>query len=120
MRTVRIIFGTYGYHDGYSIDAKTRNSEPFELDDAEAERIVSLGVAEYTDEANDIAVATPASDNNAHEYSVNSSVSDLRALAKSVGITFKIGTTKEDMVAALDEYFKNDEDMPDMSAADPE
>ena len=32
-------------------------------------------------------------------------MNELRAIAKSVGISFKVGTTKEEMVEELDKYF---------------
>lgn len=137
MRKVRITKGTYGYQNGSRIEPKDRRSEPFLLDDAEAARLVRLGVAEIVDEA----VATPGEHSepfgvgknpperkNALEgitgdlderpdYSVDSDVKDLRAIAKKVGITFKIGMSKKDMVKSLDAHF--DDEMPDLSAAPP-
>lgn len=40
------------------------------------------------------------------EYDPNMNVNELRAIAKSVGISFKVGTTKEEMVEELDKYFE--------------
>ena len=39
------------------------------------------------------------------EYNPDMNVNELRAIAKSVGISFKVGTTKEEMVEELDKYF---------------
>jgi len=43
---VKIISGTYGHKVGKYIEPKDRQSEPFEVDDAEAKRIIALGIAE--------------------------------------------------------------------------
>ena len=40
------------------------------------------------------------------EYDPDMNVNELRAIAKSVGISFKVGTTKEEMVEELDKYFE--------------
>lgn len=52
------------------------------------------------------------------EYSIETNAKELRKIAESVGITFKVGVTKEDMVKALDEYF-GVMDAPDLSAETP-
>lgn len=61
MRIVQIISGGYGYKTGKGTILKDRNSEPFELDDAEAERIVAFGIAEYVD--TEVATPVPAEEN---------------------------------------------------------
>ncbi len=147
MRKVRIISGAYGHRNGNRIDTKDRRSEPFSLDDAEAARLVSIGVAEIVGE--DVATPkideetvntgenTPEDEESAEdaenalddecdtgetpyterpEYSIETSATDLRKIAKEVGITFKVGTTKEDMVDELDEYFDS---IPDLTAESP-
>jgi len=52
MRKIRIIQGTYGYRKNGKgmVEAKTRTSPPFELDEKEAARLVSAGVAKFVDE----------------------------------------------------------------------
>ncbi|MDE7193796.1 MAG: hypothetical protein K2O14_07470 [Oscillospiraceae bacterium] len=40
------------------------------------------------------------------EYNLDMNVNELRAIAKDVGISFKVGTTKEEMVEELDKYFE--------------
>ncbi len=99
----------------------------FLTDKTTESRLVSLGVAEFVD----MEVATPViganedetGDNKSgHEmpsendsegdigtagYGVNSTVAELRRIAKENGITFEAGATKEDMVKALDEFFSN-------------
>jgi len=141
MAKIKIKRGFYGLHTKFGVQAKGPNDEAFEVDDNEAKRLVDLGIAKYI---GDTTVATgeeSADEDNASvnppeieapaeseyegdsvtdipEYSIDSNASDLRAIAKSVGITFKVGTTKEDMVTALDEYF-GVMDAPDLSAETP-
>ena len=134
MRTVKIIQGTYGYRENGVLDPKDRFSAPFPLEDAEAERIVSLGVAEYADNGVATGAGSVAEDEPGEhspeetdaqesefdalekpEYSTESTVADLRKIAKENGVSLKVGMTKEDMVAALDAHF--DEDAPMLEAA---
>ncbi len=138
MHKVKILAGGYGLRKGTRNTLCTKNNI-VEVDDAEAERIVSLGVAEYFDSV----VATPPADefeensgdntpngengsNDAENgdsetpaYSVDMKADELRAIGKQFDITFKVGTTKEDMVKALDEYFADGEDAPELTAGAP-
>ena len=129
MKKVKIISGTYGYNDGKHIIPKNRNSEAFALEDKEADRLIALGVAECVEASktsqnfNDTPKesSTNADDLN---YDANSSVADLRKIGKAVGLTFSVGTTKADMIAALDEFFgkeseDGDETVPDISVEEP-
>ena len=119
---VKLIYGAYGLHQGASVVIVHRN-ETFEVDDIEGERLISDGIAERVDGG----VATPSVERKevepsenaplseimaegdfGAEYSINSSVSELRKIGKENGITFKVGTTKEEMVRALDEFFSSD------------
>lgn len=150
MKKVRIIAGTYGYHNARGrLEPKDRKSDPFFLDDTEADRLVSLGIAEIIA----VGVATPkfddetastsentseaegrkkgeesASGNTASGmlyaerpiYDGNTKASELREVGKNVGIKFSVGTTKEKMIAALDDYFDAYlSDSPSLSAEEP-
>ena len=131
MAKIKIKRGFYGLHTKFGVQAKGPNDEAFEVDDNEAKRLVDLGIAKYIGDTPVATVEESADEDNASvnppeteapaeseyegdsvtdipEYSIDSNASDLRAIAKSVGITFKVGTTKEDMVKALDEYFSGD------------
>lgn len=141
MKKIVITGGRYGYISPSGVySVKTTESAPFEVDDKEAARLVKLGVAKILGERENRVEnegktpdkgSTPIDEGNANSgenegvpvYALNSSVNELRAIAKGVGITFKVGTKKEDMVAALDDYFSadndEDEDGFDLSAADP-
>lgn len=150
MKKVKITFGAYGQHVRNLVVLRDIRSNPFELDDAEAERLVSLGIAkiieespvsedesvksadsegteheEYADDdvnEDDDTDGAPHDDSARPEYSAESSVSELREIAKACGITFSVGTTKVQMVAELDEYFDNNgssAEMPNFVAGDP-
>lgn len=67
MLTVKIISGTYGCKIKGRIVPKDLTSEPFELEDAEAKRLVSLGVAEIITEG----VATGGNGEETNPPSVN-------------------------------------------------
>lgn len=138
MRKIRIISGGYGLRTGTRVTLKDKYSAPFDVDDNEAKRLVSLGVAECVDTR----IATPASDDLKQEagenspeketpaegvlegsddrpvYGPESKVSELRAIADSVGIKFRVGTTKEEMIAVLDDHFF-DGSVPNLTAENP-
>lgn len=124
MRKVRITQGTYGYKpDGARhVSPKNRRDEPFLLPDAEAARIVGLGIAEYVSGAVATAATPPAAPNpnapnggtgdapETPEYSSANTVAELRAIGKGAGLTFKVGMSKQQMLDALDAYYSADSD----------
>lgn len=98
----------------------------FSADKEVEKRLVALGVAEYVDgkavatsgesiSAVDKGVDIPDEENAAEppyeavtdipEYSIDSTIGELRTLAKSAGLTFKANTKKGDLVKMLDEYY---------------
>ncbi len=127
MALVKIIKGFYGLKTNNGIRAKGIDDVAFELDDVEANRIIELGIAKYAEKTTvatlenhtvnkkigdstiekEILAKNDFNNNDIDipKYDSTSSVSDLRAIAKDVGITFKVGMSKSDMIAALDEYF---------------
>jgi len=123
---VKIISGTYGHKVGKYIEPKDRTSEPFELEETEAKRLVSLGVAEIITEG----VATGGNGEETNPPSVNPSndengengenegdneivchldeeqlrgmiIKDLKALAEDMGIDTSKFKVKEDYVQAI-------------------
>ena len=132
MRKVKIISGGYGVR----INGKNKlclSGTMIEVENAEAERLVSLGVGVYDNKA----VATAPAEESIKQtqesmsekevlsleersikYSVKMKADELREIAKKCGITYKVGTTKEEMVEALDEYFSND-NPPQLTVSDP-
>jgi hypothetical protein len=92
---VKIINGVYGHYTEGKVVRKDKKSEPFDLEPDKAARLVSKGVAEYVYE---VPVAVDEVEVPDLE---NMTVSQLRAIGKQMGITFKVGTTKAEMVEAL-------------------
>lgn len=140
MALVKIIKGFYGLKTNNGIRAKGVGDVAFELDDVEANRIIELGIAKYAEkttvatsenhtvnkkigdntvEKENLAKSDFDNDIDIPKYDSTSSVSDLRAIAKDVGITFKVGMSKSDMIAALDEYFGATELSLILSAGNP-
>lgn len=143
---IRMISGTTRTEWG----TKSPASGPFSASAAIEERLVRLGVAVYVDtvepETDKTGVATGAGGENSHEagedppgggdssggldkppaYSVDMKAAELRAIMELCGLTYKVGMTKADMVAALDEYYRDadgeddGEDPPDLSPEAPD
>ena len=141
MAKIKITRGFYGLHTKLGIRTKGPNDEAFEVDDNEAKRLVDLGIAKYIGDTPVATVEESADEDNASvntpeteapaeseyegdsvtdipEYSSDSTVAELRAIAKAEGISFKVGMTKSEMVEALDEHF-GVMDAPDLSAETP-
>lgn len=95
---VKIINGVYGHYTEGKVVRKDKKSEPFDLEPDKAARLVSQGVAEYVDEVQVAAVAAEEVDIPDLE---DMTVSQLRSIGKQMGITFKVGTTKAEMVEML-------------------
>lgn len=109
---IRIIKGTYGHMDKNGIvRPKTANDAPFELTPAQEERLVLLGVAEYVDAPEELP-ELPEGVEGIPEYHTGMKADELRDIAKTMGLTFKVGTTKQEMVDAMDAF------LADNSAAD--
>ncbi len=128
MAQIKIKQGHYGLHTATGVKAMGPESGIFSVSDEEANRLVALGVAEVIGStlvatgAEDNSNSTPdAEETNIPHYDENMTANELRAIAKSAGITFKVGTTKKEMLAALDEAFKADnaDEIPDLSAENP-
>lgn len=142
---IQIICGVYGGKDG----AKRPGDKPFSLSPAEEARLVARKVAVYVNEPttepddegeyipDDAPIGfgeTPPEDFDMDdlpdgvigipEYSVAMKASELREIGKLCGLTFKVGMTKEEMVAALDKHIEenmvDDEDFTEDPTIDPE
>lgn len=164
MKLIKMLGSGYGHRPAGSkvTQLKRAGDPPFEVEDAEADRLVNkLKVAVYVDPPTDIAalkekivktmadinaakkqpaeiVATAPADKTDDgegntppaakpEYGVDMKVAELRELLEENGLTFKVGMTKTEMVAALDEVFCNvapddpvDNDSGDNPPEDPE
>lgn len=129
---VRIIKGNYGFAKGASITVKTAKDAPFVVPDAEAERLVKLGVAQMVgagaetsaDGSPNDTFGDPADDMNAAhgdedipKYSEESTVADLQSIAKEYNIEVPPRANKAQLLEALDEFFG---DVLDIGVKEPE
>lgn len=105
---IKMIAGVFGLPVNGVVKAMDKNSDAFTASPEQEARLVRMGLAEYVtdgtpigfDEAPDDlteaeALETPLEDMSAKE---------LRALGKEYGLTFKVGMSKAEMVAALDAH----------------
>lgn len=146
MKQIKIISGTYGFRpEPAVVEAKTPESPAFFVEDQEAARLVGLGVAQYVNELGWKQEADPApqTDELQEEQSDDTqepekaaghldaedlekwNYNDLKKLAAEMGVNPE-GKTKADYIAAIvaAEVEPGDEDdsdeLPELSAADPE
>lgn len=104
---IKIIAGVYGHKEGVSIKPKTANDAPFSLPPEQEERLVKRGVAVYVDaEPN----AEPDNWIDIPEYHIDMKAEELRAIAKKLGISFKGGTSKGEMVKAINRFLEEHTD----------
>lgn len=124
---IQIIRGVYGHYTGGHVVPKDKHSKPFALTPEQEKRLVRIGVAKYVDNPvddtkPDIADDLPDGIESIPEYSTDMKVDELRGIAKLMGLTFPIGTTKAEMVAQmdafLDEHMEASEDDADMPPED--
>lgn len=114
---IKIVRGVYGFMDKDGIvRPKTAADEPFELLSEQEARLVRLGVAEYVGnvkgeelreiEQEEIEVEQDpiGFDEMPEEETALSelSVKELREIGRDYGLTFKVGTSKADMVKAIE------------------
>ena len=122
---ISIIRGNYGYNDGRIVRAKSPSDPPFEVSDAEAARLIGMGVAKAV-EKTILSKPTKAKDDEpvekneessresedyeddedeTPEYSEMSSNAELQAIAKEYGIPVSNRANKSELLSALDKYF---------------
>lgn len=89
MAKIKIIKAhNYGHVDQDGIvRLKTAANAPFDLNDERAAELVADGIAIYADD---------------RAYSADLKANELRKIAKDMGLTFRVGTSKADMIAAMD------------------
>ena len=117
---IQIICGVYGHYINGQVIAKDKNSEPFELSPEREAELVAKGVAVYVTPApigfDETPPELPEDVIPIPEYSIENTAKELREIGKICGLTFKVGMSKANMVAALDEFFEEhleDEDPDD-------
>lgn len=98
---IKIVKGTYGYLDANGIvKPKTAADEPFALTAEQEARLVKKGVAVYVDAT----INEVEDDANDVTWDVGMKADRLREIAKGMGLTFPVGTTKVAMVEAMDKH----------------
>lgn len=115
---IQIIRGVYGHYVDGTVHAKGVDSEPFSLPPEQEKRLVKQGIAVYVSAPNAAQKELPELPPDVtaiSEYSVDMKPDELRAIAKEMGLTFRFGTSKADMVAAMDQFLAEH-----MEQADPE
>ena len=144
MKKIRVLYGGCGikYTDanGNARHAlKTAENGPFECDDAQADRLVKLGVAAYVEEekaAQPVDPSEPSQTLSGHLDAADLEkwdYNDLKALAADMGVK-PASQKKADIIAALvavevevdaedaveDPDAEDPDELPELSAADPE
>ena len=106
---IQIVRGVYGYLDKDGIvRPKTEADAPFELLPEQEARLVRLGVAQYVGNVNSapaeetLSEETVAETPTGERLLTDMSAKELRELGKDYGITFKVGVSKAEMVAAIE------------------
>ena len=120
---IKMIRGVFGLPVNGIVKGMDKNSGPFDAGAEQEERLVRLGLAVKVEVADgepahtaDDVVDTdtpigmddmpplPEGVTGIPEYSVDMKATELREIGKMCGLTFKVGMTKEEMVAALDKH----------------
>lgn len=94
MKKIKITVGTFGYkpEGASSVLLKDAGSEPFDVSDAIAERLLKKGIAELAEEAPDVVVS----------YDDKMTKAQLIEIGTQVGVELTDSMTKKAMLAALD------------------
>ena len=130
MKKIKIISGTYGHRCGKRIEPKDRNSEPFELADDEAHRLVVLGVAKIVDTGveppENGKYTPPPTESPSDEADLHKMTNAaLKEKAEGMGIDTAKLKTKKDLISAITEVEadisadEDDDPLPDISPEDP-
>lgn len=106
---IQIIRGVYGHYVDGTVHAKGVDSEPFSLSAEQEKRLVEQGVAVYVSAPNAAQKELPELPPDVTaipEYSIDMKPDELRAIAKQMGLTFKFGTTKAEMVTEMNRFLE--------------
>lgn len=121
---IKMIRGVFGLPVNGIVKAMDKNSGPFEAGAEQEARLIRLGLAVRVEDGEPAPVDDPTEDETTADAPIgfdetppddfdeaeaveeivdlNSiSVKELREIGKQYGLTFKVGTTKDDMVAAI-------------------
>lgn len=107
---IKMKAGTFGLPVNGIVKPMTKESGPFKASPEQEERLVKQGLAEYVidgtpigfDEApEDLTDEVETEEETPLKPLEDLTTSELRALGKEYGLTFKVGTTKAEMVNAI-------------------
>lgn len=140
MTKIKIIKGVFGYKQNNSIIPKDKKSEPFEVDDTTAQRLIKTGVAElagnvksaadkpvkYTSTKISLApentLINKTKESNINDnaadvttsttYSMENTQKELLEMAKELGFSGSDKTTKAELIEFLDNTAAGEEDAP--------
>ena len=117
---IKMIRGVFGLPVNGIVKAMDKDSEPFSASKEQEKRLVERGFAVYVgdaepstapegdaldDEANELP-ELPEGVTAIPEYNEGMKQSELREIGAMCGLTFKVGMTKKEMVAALDAHIE--------------
>lgn len=112
---IQMIAGVFGLpiknEEGKTLRIKGMGPDdgPFSVSPESEAELVKKGIARYVEQPKaDEGNATGADATNVPEYSEGMKADQLREIGKQHGLTFKVGMSKADMVAALDKHFAED------------
>lgn len=135
---IRITRGIYGFRENGNVVEKTKNDPPFEVNDGEGKRLLSLNVAESVSsvEKTTVSGAEKETDTDGNTSDLSESISredlekmskaDLYRLAEKFGIRKNVSKTEmvEQLVQQFalheDEELMDESEMPELKAEDPE
>lgn len=115
---IQMIAGVFGLQVDGIVKAMDKNCGPFEASPEQEARLIRLGLAVRVDAVDTETPIgfdeTPPEDDGEPElpegvvgipeYSTENTAAELREIGKLCGLTFKVGMSKADMVAALDAH----------------
>lgn len=114
---IKMIAGRFGLLVDGIVKGMDKNSPPFEASEEQEARLVEQGLAEYVTDPAPIGfddmppedgeiTDLPDGVTGIPEYSEETSAKELREIGKLCGLTFKVGMSKADMIAALDAHIE--------------
>ena len=106
---IKMIAGRFGLLVDGIVKGMDKNSPPFEASEEQEARLVEQGLAKYVDKPAPVADAEDALPDGVTgipAYSEETSAKELREIGKMCGLTFKVGMSKADMIAALDAHIE--------------
>ena len=141
---IKMIRGVFGLPINGIVKAMDKNSGAFQASAEQEERLVKLGLAVRVDDVATQAIPDDVPEDDGApigfddmpplpedvkefpEYNEGMKVTELREIGAKHGLTFKVGMSKKEMVAALDAHFDAyaaedvvaDEDAPAFDAAE--